>query len=113
MMSSLATRLARSAVTVSSTSWALSSASRIRLTSAIIVRASSSRKRERERRAGVDAPFRPDPSALAVDDAPHVGEADPVAFEIVRAVKPLEHAEQLVRVRHVEPDAVVAHEHDR
>ncbi len=47
---------------------------------------------------------------MALHDPPDVGEPDARALELVVRVQPLEHAEQLVRVLHVEAVAVVAHE---
>jgi len=41
------------------------------------------------------------------DDALDYGEPDPCAFKLINAVQPLEHAEDLVHILHVEPDAVV------
>ena len=49
---------------------------------------------------------------MALDDPPHEGEAHPRAFELVRPVQPAEHLEELVRIRHVEADAVVSDEVD-
>ena len=47
---------------------------------------------------------------MPANDATHGGEADARAFEFLGAVEPLKHAEQFVRVLHVEPDAIVPHE---
>src|SRR5205085_8251744 len=47
-------------------------------------------------------------AAVSLDDATHIGKSYPGALEIIAAVQPLKHAEQLVRIGHVEPDAVVA-----
>jgi hypothetical protein len=52
----------------------------------------------------------PDATAMTVDDAADHGEPCPGAVELVVAVKPLEHQEQLLGVRHVEAHAVVADE---
>ena len=49
---------------------------------------------------------------MTMDDAADVGQADAGALELLGAVQPLKHAEQFVRVLHVESDAVVAHEED-
>src|SRR5439155_6166098 len=65
---------------------------------------------EIERRPFVDPAFGPDPPAVALDHAPHRGEADTDAFEFVLAVQALKYLEQLSPVTRVEPDAVVAHE---
>src|SRR5947208_13979677 len=48
-----------------------------------------------------------------MDNASHVGQADAGAFELFGGVKALKHAEELVRILPVEPDAVVPNEHDR
>src|SRR5207248_8660629 len=49
---------------------------------------------------------------MSLDDALHQGQAHPRTFKLVRAVQTIEHLEELVRVRHVEPDAVVSDEVD-
>src|SRR5207237_10066424 len=54
----------------------------------------------------------PDPASMSLDDALHQGQADPRTFKLVRAVHTIEHLEELARVRHVEPDAVVSDEVD-
>src|SRR5256886_13769008 len=66
-------------------------------------------KGEVERRALVRLPFRPDPPAVAVDDA--LGEGEPHArpLELLYVVQPLEHTEQLVLAAPIEPGAVVVH----
>jgi hypothetical protein len=45
---------------------------------------------------------------MAVDDAPHGGQADAPSFELARRMQALEGAKQLVGVGHVEPGTVVA-----
>ena len=47
---------------------------------------------------------------MAFDDTSHTRKPDACSFEFFRAMQPLEHAEQLVHIAHVEADAVVAHE---
>ncbi len=54
--------------------------------------------------------FGPDAPALPEHDALHGGQPDAGARELVGAVQPLEGAEQLVGVLHVEPHTVIAHE---
>ncbi len=54
--------------------------------------------------------LRPDAPAVALDDALHDRQADAGAFIFLRAVQPLEDAEELVGVAHVETGAVVADE---
>ena len=63
---------------------------------------------EVERRAPIDRRFRPDPPAVTLNDALDDRQADAGALEILRAMQPLEHAEQLVGVAHVETGAIVA-----
>ena len=47
-----------------------------------------------------------------MDDALHDREADAGTFEILRAMQPLEHAEELVGVSHIEAGAIVADKDD-
>ena len=47
-----------------------------------------------------------------MDHAPDVGQADAGALELLRAVQPLEDAEELLDVLHVEAHTVVADEED-
>src|SRR5438093_1586472 len=49
----------------------------------------------------------PDASAVALDDALHDGQADSGPLVLLGPVQPLEDAEQLVGVAHVEADPVV------
>src|SRR5713226_10052427 len=62
---------------------------------------------EVERRSLIDGALGPDPAAVPGDDAHDGGEPDARALELGRGVQALEHAEQLVRVLHVEAGAVV------
>src|SRR5207302_388055 len=66
-------------------------------------------QREIKGRAFVNFGFGPDFAAVFADDALDGGQADAGAFEVLRAMEALKHAEQFVGVAHVEPDAVVAH----
>src|SRR3546814_3089099 len=50
----------------------------------------------------------PDAAVMARDDTLDAGQADAGAGELGRCMQALEHAEQLVRIGHVEPGAVVA-----
>src|SRR5262249_15488529 len=70
------------------------------------------RKRERERRAGVHRSLRPGPSAVLLDDPPDAGQPDAGPLDIFRAVEPLEDAEELAGVLPVEAHAVVPHDAD-
>src|SRR5690606_26913805 len=54
--------------------------------------------------------IRPDASAVALEDPAGRSQTDAGTFEFVLPVQPLEQAEQLRRIPHVEADAVVAHE---
>src|SRR6185295_5900619 len=60
----------------------------------------------------VFAAFRPDASAVTVDDALNVGQADAGAFKIAGAMQPLEDAEKFVGVLHVEAGSVVPDKED-
>src|SRR6266545_7856263 len=62
---------------------------------------------EVERGSPIDGAVGPDAAAVPGDDAADRREADAGAFELRRGVQSLEHAEQLVRVLHVEAGAVV------
>src|SRR5208282_5079520 len=68
--------------------------------------------REIERGPFVHDAFSPYPAAVTGDDALHGRESDPGALEIFGQVQALEHTKELVRVLHVEADAVVSDEHD-
>ena len=52
----------------------------------------------------------PDAAAVAVDDPLHDRQAHPRALVILGPVQPLEHAEELMGIPHVEPHAVVPDE---
>src|SRR5579862_5648115 len=65
---------------------------------------------EVEAGAALDLALTPDASSVAGDDALHRGQANARAFKLRGAVQPLEWLEELVRIGHVEPGAVVAHE---
>jgi hypothetical protein len=47
---------------------------------------------------------------VALDDLLHGRQADAGSLELISRVKPLEHAEQLAGIRHIEAGAVIAHE---
>src|SRR5262245_9293018 len=64
------------------------------------------------RRALVGDAFGPSASAVPVDDAADIRQADTGAFKFAGAVQALEHPEELVRIAHVEPHAIVADEQD-
>ncbi len=61
------------------------------------------RQREPERRALIDRAFGPGAAAVAMNDAPHVSQADAVTVEFVPRVEPLECAEETVGVGRIEP----------
>src|SRR4051812_21485919 len=67
-------------------------------------------EREREGRAAVGHAHRGHLAAVPVDDALDGGQPDTGAGELADAVQPLEWAEQLLYVAHVEAGAVVAYE---
>src|SRR5436190_1105412 len=96
--------LLRNARSVSSSSVALSSTRTIRRSCMGL------REREVEGGAGAGASVGPDPAAVALGDARDGGQPDAGAGELGLGVQALEHAEQLVAVRHVEAGAVVADE---
>src|SRR5438477_565822 len=89
---------------VNSTSFGLSSTSRIS-TICSVIRASI--KSKVKCRAFVYFSLGPDAPAVAVDDALHDGQADARAFVILGAVQPLEDAEEFVGILHIETHAVV------
>src|SRR5258706_8989582 len=66
-------------------------------------------EREVEDRSFVEPGLGPDAATMAHDDALHDSEPHAGALELLRGVEALEHAEQPVRLAHVEPDAVVLH----
>src|SRR5688500_4940919 len=65
-----------------------------------------------EGRALSEFAFRPHAAAVARNDSLHVREPDARALELFRAMQPLKHAEEAVRVRHVKTDAVVFYVYD-
>src|SRR5262245_4820064 len=114
---------------MSSATTTSSSASRMNLSSRVMVRALGwqfavrkmlgaggrsglflldDRQGEIKRGALVDDAFGPCAAAVPLDDAADVGQADARALELARGVQPLEYAEQLGGVLHVEACAVVA-----
>src|SRR6266542_550779 len=101
--------LSRNACSVSSMSFGLSSTSRIsigpRITGSVIGGFALEAEQERRARAGLR--LRPHPPAVPLHDPLDDGEADPGPLILLGPVHPLEHPEQLVRVAHVESDAVV------
>jgi hypothetical protein len=67
-------------------------------------------QREVKGRALLDSGFRPDLTAMAVDDALHGGQPDARAREILLAVQALKGPEQFRTVGHIEADTVIADE---
>ena len=49
---------------------------------------------------------------MPLNDAADIGQTNASAFEIRRGVQALKNPEELVRILHVEPDAIVADEKD-
>ena len=56
--------------------------------------------------------FGPRPAAVPMHDALHRSQPDARALERFRRVQPLEYAEQLIYVLHLETDSIVANEYD-
>src|SRR5688572_13996128 len=104
--------LSHNALNVSSTSFGSSSTSKIFPFWLIVFLSGYIRQRKIKRRAAVQDAFRPDSPAVPGDDALHPRQANAGAFELLRAMQPLKHAEEFVGVLHVESDAVVTHETD-
>src|SRR5215210_7275172 len=67
-------------------------------------------QREVDRGAASHLPFGPHPSPVTFHDARHHRETDSRAFELFRAMQPLENSEELVGIGHVEAYPVVTHE---
>src|SRR5919201_3572561 len=109
------TRLARLCClrlcSANSTSFGLSSTSRISTVWSGMGRLSCQRKKNRG--AAVGLCLGPDPPAVAVDDALHDRKAHSSAGIVLGPVQPLEHPKEFVGVAHVEAGAVVAHQVDR
>src|ERR1017187_4972855 len=61
-------------------------------------------------RAAIHRCFGPDTTAMALNDALHDRQADAGAGEILGAMQPLKHVEQLAGILHVEADPVVGDE---
>src|ERR1035437_2938475 len=101
---SLTRWLALSACSASSTSFGLSSTSRISTASGSCI---SVLQRQIEGRARVEGAFGPNRSTVALDNSPHQREADARAGEVFGPMQTLEYSEKLVAVAHVEADAVV------
>src|SRR5580698_9973427 len=112
-MSSLLKLFCSNARNVNSTSSGLSSTSRIGLLFMTVTPIRALRGEGEEERAAFPClGFGPDPAAVAAQDAVHDRQADAAALEFGRRMQPLERVEQLCRVLHVEPGAVVTHEED-
>jgi hypothetical protein len=71
---------------------------------------SAQRQSEREGGPLIRLAVRPDPPAVPLDDPLNDRQAYAGAFEVARVMQPLENAEQLVDVPHVEAGAVVPHD---
>src|SRR6266851_5163362 len=99
-----------SARRVSASSSGLSSTSRITRSPITLLPALLERKREG--RALALGSLRPNPAAMAANNALDGGQTDAASGEILRRVKPLESAEKLVDISHVETGAIIADEVD-
>src|SRR5580698_8396294 len=97
----------RSALMVSSASASLSSASNISTASKSFTGISFGQC-ERKHGASIDFTFGPYPPAVPGDHTMNDGQAHAGAPELVCAMQALEHSKKLVRILHVETDAVVA-----
>src|SRR6185436_13505517 len=109
----LATFCFLSAWTVYFTSSGLSSTSRMCLFSIVVSLWNGSGgggQREKERGALLHRPLGPGAAAVALDRAPHDGEADARSREFGFAVQAPERREQVFRIGALESGAVVAHE---
>src|SRR5579859_1460031 len=115
----ITTRLARwmpsSAARVNSISLALSSTNQIGLSIFFTRSFLAMIRRQREIKGSPcsDGSFRPDPSAMPLDNAPRQRQTDAGAFEILLAVEALKDLKELLVIAHVEADAVIANESDR
>ena len=69
-------------------------------------------ERKRKGRALALGSLRPNPAAMAMNDALDSRQADAASGEILRRVKPLESAEEFADIRHVETGAIIADEVD-
>src|SRR4051812_45243821 len=69
----------------------------------------SFRNREIKSRATIAFAVGPDPSAMPFDDALHNRKPHPSTFELIGRVQPLEYPEEILRVRRIKANAVVAH----
>src|SRR6185369_16546083 len=69
-------------------------------------------RRKVECRALIHRGFGPDTAAVALDDTLHDCQTDAGTCEILCAMQPLKHVEQLVGILHVEADTVVADQED-
>src|SRR5215470_19444284 len=92
-----------SARIVSTSSFGLSSTSRMRLSRnrSALSSMPGTPQGEEERCAAADLALGPDPAAMAVNDALHGGEPDAGAFEFGRRMQPLKRAEQFCGIGHV------------
>src|SRR3990172_3263154 len=96
----------RSARIASSASAGLSSTRRMSTSSNLSIW-SSFRQRKIERGSFAHFALGPDPPAVPGHHAPHDGKADAGSRKLLRRMQPLEHAEKLVVVLHIESGAVV------
>src|SRR6266478_4630077 len=108
----LATLAFFSARSVSSSSSALSSTNRMSFEFmfpfALPALPGFTQEREVKCRPPSDRAFRPNAAAMAMDDALYRCQTDARAFELGRLMQPLERAEQLGGVGHIESGSVVA-----
>jgi len=50
---------------------------------------------------------------MAKDDSPHIGQPKADAFEFIGAVEPMEQAEELFRMAHLKPGAIIFYEENK
>src|SRR5450755_4005838 len=103
----------REARSVKASSSGLSSTSRITCCSWTWMSSSIFREGKGKRSSLSHGSLGPGPTAVAMDNASHRGQANPGARELGRYMQPLKGSEQLANVGHVEAGAVIADEIDR
>src|ERR1700704_2013989 len=101
---SLARLLALSACNVNSTSFGLSSTSRILTGSNSFIAVLQG---EIESRSNIDCAVRPDFAAMALDDTSDQSQPDARSWKVLSPMQSLEYSEELVAVAHVKSDPVV------
>src|SRR6266436_1177102 len=102
----------RSACSINSASRGLSSSSRMRRS--FFMRGQFGfGQRKIEGRAPIHGTLGPRPPAVPLHNPPHLGQTHANAFKLRAGMQPLEDAEELGPILHVETDAVIADEDNR